>query len=131
MGPALSLSTHQARSIPMFIESKSGNEGRAATVSPFTSGNQAIGSIQAPTDTLKYGDGACLALLRAAARGAVAFFAGRNAKGGSPAVDAPAVAGAPSRVHTGGMGLLSLAALTFSTAQDAHSADGNVTSLDD
>ena len=119
----------------MFIESESGNEGRAATVSPFTSdqavGNQAVGSIQAAIDTLKHADGASHSLLRAAARGAVAFLAGRTAKGGLPGIDAPPVAGVASRVHTGGMGLLSLAALTFSTVQNAHSADGNVTSLDD
>src|SRR5262245_58069959 len=109
----------------MLIES--GNEGRAATAV----GKQAIGSIQAAIDTLKRTDGASHSLLRAAARGAVAFFAGRTAKGSPPGIDAPPVVGVGSRVHTGGMGLLSLAALTFSTAQDAHSADGNVTSLDD
>src|SRR5262245_27939451 len=109
----------------MLIES--GNEGRAATAV----GKQAIGSIQAAIDTLKRTDGASHSLLRAAARGAVAFFAGRTAKGGLPGIDSPPVADVASRVHTGGMGLLSLAALTFSTVRDAHSADGNVTSLDD
>jgi hypothetical protein len=116
----------------MFIESESGNEGRAA---PFISdqavGNQAIGSIQAAIDSLRRADGAPHSLLRAAARGAVAFFAGRPAKGGLPGIDPPAVAGVASRVHTGGMGLLSLAALTFSSVNDAHSADAGVTSLDE
>ena len=119
----------------MFIESESGNQGGAATVTPFTSdqavGNQAIGSIQAAIDTLKHADGASHSLLRAAARGAVAFFAGRTAKGRSPGIDPPPVADVASRVHTGGMGLLSLAALTFSSVKDAHGADANVTSLDE
>jgi VCBS repeat-containing protein len=118
----------------MYIESESGNEGRPAVVTPFISDqavrNEAIGNIQAAIDTLKRPDGPH-SLLRAAARGAVAFFAGRTAKGGLPGIDAPPVAGVASRVHTGGMGLLSLAALTFSTVKDAHSADAGVTSLDE
>jgi VCBS repeat-containing protein len=119
----------------MFIESESGNEGRAVAAIPFTSdqavGNQAIGSIQAAIDTLKHADGASHSLLRAAARGTVAFFAGRTAKGSMPGIDPPPVAGVASRVHTGGMGLLSLAALTFSSVKDAHGADAGVTSLDE
>jgi hypothetical protein len=119
----------------MFIESESGNEGRAATVSPFINdqavGNQAIDGIQAAIDSLKRADGGSHSLLRAAARGAVAFFAGRTAKGGLPGIDPPPVAGVASRIHTGGMGLLSLAALTFSSVKDAHGADAGVTSLDE
>jgi VCBS repeat-containing protein len=118
----------------MFIESESGNEGRAATVSPFMSdqavGNRSIDSIQAAIDSLKRADGASHSLLRAAAR-AVAFSAGRTAKGALPGIDAPPVAGGASRLHTGGMGLLSLAALTFSSVKDAHAADAGVTSLDE
>src|SRR5262249_15594138 len=49
----------------------------------------------------------------------------------SPGIDPPPVAGVASRVHTGGMGLLSLAALTFLSAKDAHGADAGVTSLDE
>ncbi|MCP4615046.1 MAG: hypothetical protein GY844_01290 [Bradyrhizobium sp.] len=119
----------------MFVESESGNGG--TTVSPFTSdqanGNQAISNIQAATDGLNRVGPATGALraVRAAVRRAFAFDAGRTAKAGLPGIiDAP-VASVPGRAQGGGMGLLSLVALTFSSLQDAHAADPNVTSLDE
>jgi hypothetical protein len=63
-------------------------------------------------------------------RGIFAFAAGRVAKTGSLSVDTP-VGSIRSRVHAGGFGMLSLAALTFSMMKDAYAADPSVTFLDD
>ncbi|KWV58045.1 hypothetical protein AS156_35010 [Bradyrhizobium macuxiense] len=63
-------------------------------------------------------------------RGAFAFTAGELAKSGSLTVDTP-VGSIRGRTQASGFGLLSLAALTFALAEEAHAADPNVTFLDD
>jgi len=68
--------------------------------------------------------------LLAVTRGTFAFVAGRLANTGSLTVDTP-VGSIRSRAQAGGIGILSLAALTFSLIKEARAADPNVTFLDD
>jgi len=68
--------------------------------------------------------------LFAVTRGAFAFIAGQVAKTGSLRVDTP-VGSIRGRAHAGGIGMLSLAALTFSIMKEVQAADANVTFLDD
>jgi VCBS repeat-containing protein len=75
-------------------------------------------------------EGMPLAALFDVTRGSFSFVPGRLAKGGSLQVNTP-IAGIRARSHAGGFGMLTLAALTFSTAQDAEAADPDVTFLDD
>src|SRR6201992_1096495 len=75
-------------------------------------------------------DGALRSALLAVTRGTFAFFAGRLATTGSLIVDTP-VGSIRSRAQAGGLGMLSLTALTFSLMKEAQAADPNVTFLDD
>lgn len=68
--------------------------------------------------------------LLAVTRGAFAFVAGSLAKTGSLTMDTP-LGRIRSRTETGGIGMLSLAALTFALTKQAQAADPNVTFLDD
>src|SRR6266571_3336178 len=63
-------------------------------------------------------------------RGTFAFIAGQVAKTGCLRVDTP-VGSIRGRAHTGGIGMLSLAALIFSAMKEVQAADPNVTFLDD
>jgi VCBS repeat-containing protein len=102
----------------MFMASgvETGDEGRAvATPLPPLSGDQAIASI------------ASHSLIRGATKGA---FGSRTGKAGLPGIDT-LVGSIQGRTHAGGMGLLSLTALTFATMKDARAADANVTILDE
>src|SRR6266481_4689234 len=63
-------------------------------------------------------------------RGTFAFIAGQVAKTGCLRVDTP-VGSIRGRAHTGGSGMLSLAALIFSAMKEVQAADSNVTFLDD
>jgi VCBS repeat-containing protein len=63
-------------------------------------------------------------------RGTFAFIAGEVAKTGCLRIDTP-VGSIRGRAHTGGIGMLSLVALTFSILKDVQAADSNVTFLDD
>src|SRR6266704_3559295 len=61
-------------------------------------------------------------------RGTFAFIAGKVAKTGCLRVDTP-VGSIRGRAHTGGIGMLSLAALIFSAMKEVQAADPNVTFL--
>ena len=63
-------------------------------------------------------------------RGTFAFIAGEVAKTGCLRIDTP-VGSIRGRAHTGGIGMLSLVALTFSMMKEVQAADPNVTFLDD
>ncbi|WP_249779210.1 VCBS domain-containing protein [Bradyrhizobium sediminis] len=63
-------------------------------------------------------------------RGAFAFIAGQLAKTGCLKVDTPC-GSIRGSAHTGGIGMLSLTALTFSMMKEVQAADPNVTFLDD
>ena len=63
-------------------------------------------------------------------KGAFAFFAGQVARTGYLKIDTP-FGSIRGRAHTGGIGMLSLTALTFSLLKEAQAADPNVTFLDD
>ncbi|WP_245266564.1 VCBS domain-containing protein [Bradyrhizobium sp. WSM1743] len=63
-------------------------------------------------------------------RGSFSFVPGRLAETGSLQLNTP-VAGIRARSHAGGFGMLTLAALTFSVAENAEAADPDVTFLDD
>src|SRR6266576_2620508 len=63
-------------------------------------------------------------------RGIFAFIAGQVAKTGCLRVDTP-VGSIRGRAHAGGVGMLSLVALTFSMMKEVQAADPNVTFLDD
>src|SRR6266851_7531396 len=63
-------------------------------------------------------------------RGTFAFIAGEVAKSGCLRIDTP-VGSIRGRAHTGGIGMLSLVALTFSILKEVQAADSNVTFLDD
>src|SRR5882724_270517 len=63
-------------------------------------------------------------------RGTFAFIAGEVAKTGCLRIDTP-VGSIRGRAHTGGIGMLSLVALTFSVMKEVQAADSNVTFLDD
>ena len=63
-------------------------------------------------------------------KGVFAFFAGQVARTGSLKIDTP-FGSIRGRAHTGGIGMLSLTALTFSLMKEAQAADPNVTFLDD
>ncbi|MEZ2145401.1 VCBS domain-containing protein [Bradyrhizobium sp. DN5] len=63
-------------------------------------------------------------------RGSFSFVLGRLAEAGSLRLNTP-IAGIRTRGHAGGFGMLTLAALTFSAAQNAEAADPDVTVLDD
>ncbi|WP_245454630.1 VCBS domain-containing protein [Bradyrhizobium sp. RP6] len=63
-------------------------------------------------------------------RGSFSFAPGRLREAGSLQLNTP-IAGIRTRSHAGGFGMLTLAALTFSVAQDAEAADPDVTFLDD
>jgi hypothetical protein len=75
-------------------------------------------------------NGTLRSALLAVTRGTFAFFAGQLATTGSLIVDTP-IGSIRSRAQTGGIGMLSLAALTFSLIKEAQAADPNVTFLDD
>jgi VCBS repeat-containing protein len=74
-------------------------------------------------------DGRSCSALFTISRGTFAFVGGRSAKNGALMVDTP-VGSIRGRIHTGGFGILTLAALTFSMLKDAEAADPNVTFLD-
>ncbi|SFN90050.1 VCBS repeat-containing protein [Bradyrhizobium sp. Rc3b] len=63
-------------------------------------------------------------------RGSFGFVPGRLAETGALRLNTP-IAGIRARGHAGGFGILTLAALTFSAAQNAEAADPDVTFLDD
>ena len=63
-------------------------------------------------------------------KGAFAFIAGQVARTGYLKIDTP-FGSIRGRAHTGGIGMLSLTALTFSLLKEAQAADPNVTFLDD
>ena len=63
-------------------------------------------------------------------RGTFAFIGGQVAKTGCLRVDTP-VGSIRGRAHAGGIGTLSLIALTFAVMQEVQAADPNVTFLDD
>jgi VCBS repeat-containing protein len=120
----------------MHITSSTQSEGKAVAVSPSFDdqaighqaiSDQAIGNIQAAIETLNHARGA--GPLAALGR-AFASIAGRATKRGQSGFETP-VAGTQGRTQAGGMGLLSLTALTFATMSDAHAADANVTVLDE
>jgi hypothetical protein len=68
--------------------------------------------------------------LFAVTRGTFAFIAGQLATTGSLTVDTP-VGSIRSRAQAGGIGMLSLTALTFALMKEVQAADPNVTFLDD
>src|SRR5712672_3267814 len=59
-------------------------------------------------------------------RGTFAFIAGEVAKTGCLRIDTP-IGSIRGRAHTGGIGMLSLVALTFSILKEVQAADSNVT----
>src|SRR6266702_2466578 len=63
-------------------------------------------------------------------RGTFAFIGGQVAKTGCLRIDTP-VGSIRGRAHAGGIGTLSLIALTFAVMQEVQAADPNVTFLDD
>ncbi|WP_225114653.1 VCBS domain-containing protein [Bradyrhizobium sp. NBAIM32] len=63
-------------------------------------------------------------------RGSFSFVPGRLGETGSIQLNTP-IAGIRARSHAGGFGMLTLAALTFSVAENAEAADPDVTFLDD
>ena len=63
-------------------------------------------------------------------RGTFAFIAGQVARTGCLRIDTP-FGSIRGRAHTGGIGMLSLTALTFSLMKEVQAADPNVTFLDD
>src|ERR1700722_4284550 len=75
-------------------------------------------------------DGALRSALLAVTRGTFAFIAGQLATTGSLTVDTP-VGSIRSRTQAGGIGMLSLTALTFALMKEVQAADPNVTFLDD
>src|ERR1700757_2420001 len=75
-------------------------------------------------------NGAFRSALFAVTRGTFAFVVGRLARTGSLTVDTP-VGSIRSRAQVGGIGMLSLAALTFALMKEVQAADPNVTFLDD
>jgi VCBS repeat-containing protein len=116
---------------------ETGDEGRAVAVLPSCNdqavSDQALGDIQAAIATLSHANGGGPAAVGGRVRNG-AFASGRTAKAvprGDTLVAGAQVAGAQGRTHAGGMGLLSLTALTFATMSDARAADANVTVLDE
>ena len=75
-------------------------------------------------------NGTLRSALFAVTRGTFAFIAGPLAKTGSLTVDTP-VGSIRSPARGGGIGMLSFAALIFSTMKEVQAADSNVTFLDD
>ncbi|MDR3465430.1 MAG: Ig-like domain-containing protein [Xanthobacteraceae bacterium] len=75
-------------------------------------------------------NGALRSAVLAVTGGMFAFAAGQLARTGSLTVDTP-VGSIRSRAQACGIGMLSLAALTFSLLKEAQAADPNVTFLDD
>jgi VCBS repeat-containing protein len=75
-------------------------------------------------------NGTLRSALFAVTRGTFAFVAGGLAETGSLMVDTP-VGSIRSRAQGGGIGMLSFAALIFSTMNEVQAADPNVTFLDD
>src|SRR5262249_9037958 len=75
-------------------------------------------------------DGTSHSALFTVTRGTFAFITGQFAKTGSLSVDTP-FGSIRSRAHAGGIGMLSLAALIFSTMKQAQAGDPNITFLDD
>jgi len=67
--------------------------------------------------------------LFAVTRGTFAFIAGQAAKTGSLWIDTP-LGRIRGRAHAGGLGMLSLAALTFALMKEVQAADPNATFLD-
>ncbi|MCP3465142.1 VCBS domain-containing protein [Bradyrhizobium sp. CCGUVB23] len=61
--------------------------------------------------------------------GTFAFVAGQSAKNGALTVDTP-VGSIRGRIHTGGLGMLTLGTLIFSMLKSAEAADANITFLD-
>jgi hypothetical protein len=106
-GTTLSLNIRQARSILMFMASrvKSRGKGRAVAAPHSQAGNQAIG------DRVVADIQAAIDALDRASSAPVDSMRGR--------------------ISAGRFGLLSLAALTFSTIKGAWASDANVTFLDD
>jgi Bacterial Ig-like domain/FecR protein len=75
-------------------------------------------------------NGTLRSALFAVTRGTFAFIAGQLATTGSLTVDTP-VGSIRSRAQAGGVGMLSLAALTFALMKEVQAADPNVSFLDD
>jgi hypothetical protein len=75
-------------------------------------------------------NGAWRSALFAVTRGTFAFIAGQLATTGSLTVDTP-VGSIRSRTQAGGIGMLTLTALTFALMKEVQAADPNVTFLDD
>ncbi|WP_249140217.1 MULTISPECIES: VCBS domain-containing protein [Bradyrhizobium] len=75
-------------------------------------------------------DGTSRSALLTISRGIFAFAAGRWAKSGALRIDTP-FGDIRGQIRTGGFGMLTLAALTFSMLKDAEAADPNITFLDD
>jgi Big-like domain-containing protein len=75
-------------------------------------------------------NGTLRSALYAVTRGTFAFIAGQLATTGSLTVDTP-VGSIRSRAQAGGIGMLSLTALTFALMKEVQAADPNVTFLDD
>jgi Bacterial Ig-like domain (group 3)/FecR protein len=75
-------------------------------------------------------NGTLRSALLAVTRGTFAFFAGQLATTGSLTVDTP-VGSIRSRAQAGGIGMLSLTALTFALMKEVQAADPNITFLDD
>src|SRR6516164_1217691 len=71
-------------------------------------------------------DGTSCSALLTISRGIFAFVAGRWAKSGALRIDTP-FGDIRGRIHAGGFGMLTLAALTFSMLKDAEAADPNIT----
>jgi VCBS repeat-containing protein len=104
-GTTLSLNIRQARSILMFMASRVKSRGEGRAVAASQAGNQAIG------DRVVADIQAAIAALDRASSAPVDSMQGR--------------------IPAGRFGLLSLAALTFSTIKGAWASDANVTFLDD
>ena len=83
-----------------------------------------------PSGFARDSNGALRSALFAVTRGTFAFIASQLATTGSLTVDTP-VGSIRSRARAGGVGMLSLAALTFAFIKEVQAADSNVTFLDD
>jgi VCBS repeat-containing protein len=75
-------------------------------------------------------DGTSHSALFGVTRGTFAFVAGRVARPGCLTVDTP-VGSIRGRAHAGGIGTLTLMALTFAAMKEAHAAEPDATYLDD
>jgi len=95
--------------------------------------SRAINKIQAAIDTLNHASGAAGPVVvgnRIRKQFVRRFHGADETIGGGFPIETP-VARIRNRSHAGGMGLLSLAALTFAAAKDADAGDANITVLDE